>query len=287
MISIRTTYSLFSLSSAVSRRGFSLSASQIAMAVVSVACWAQEPGRGQRVLGIDVSAWQGNMDTWTWNTLKKPSARAATGGLRDDSRFSWRDHWLLQPEQSCQRQSTGSEHPLPTLRRSLFRTEHHPLHRRGDVCWGLPLRPADIVESTPYAGGIANTGADEADHFIQMAGPWMRPGYLLPMFDLEAGANRSTADLSTFATDFSDRLYQQMGIRPLVYVIARTPQRAELLGGNLNAEPLDCAPHYGRPPDYRATTGLRLSQCVRRVESLLSHHPGAPAVEVLAIRRQP
>ena len=51
-----------------------------------------------------------------------------------------------------------------------------------------------------------------------MAGPWMRPGYLPPVLDLEAGASQhTTAELSAFAVAFSDRIYQQMGIRPMVY----------------------------------------------------------------------
>jgi hypothetical protein len=45
----------------------------------------------------------------------------------------------------------------------------------------------DIIATTQNSGGIANSGTDEADHFIQMAGPWMRPGYLVPVHDFEAG----------------------------------------------------------------------------------------------------
>ena len=32
----------------------------------------------------------------------------------------------------------------------------------------------DIIASTLNSNGIANSGADEANHFMQMAGPWMR-----------------------------------------------------------------------------------------------------------------
>jgi autotransporter-associated beta strand protein len=46
----------------------------------------------------------------------------------------------------------------------------------------------------------------------------MRPGYLLPVHDLEAGqAERSSAELSQFAVDFSNRIYEVMGFRPIVY----------------------------------------------------------------------
>jgi autotransporter-associated beta strand protein len=61
-----------------------------------------------------------------------------------------------------------------------------------------------------------NTGTDEADHFMQMAGAWMRPGYLLPVFDLEAGAGGDA--LAQFALDFSDRIFATLRIRPCIYI---------------------------------------------------------------------
>ncbi|MCS7032700.1 MAG: hypothetical protein NZ561_01755, partial [Phycisphaerae bacterium] len=65
---------------------------------------------------------------------------------------------------------------------------------------------------------IANTGTDEANHMLEIAGPWMRPGYLLPVFDLEAGmSQRTSAQLSQFTIDFSDRIFAVKGIRPLIY----------------------------------------------------------------------
>ncbi|MGZ5568072.1 MAG: GH25 family lysozyme [Limisphaerales bacterium] len=72
----------------------------------------------------------------------------------------------------------------------------------------------------PYHFGrpdvAGNTGTDEANHFLQMAGPWMRPGYLMPMYDMEAGSGSDT--LAQFIVDFSDRLYAVMQIRPCIYI---------------------------------------------------------------------
>ncbi len=77
----------------------------------------------------------------------------------------------------------------------------------------------DIIATTPYAGGIANTGTDEADHYIQMAGAFMRPGYLYPVHDFEAGqVARTSNQMAQFCIDFSDRVFQVMGIRPAIYV---------------------------------------------------------------------
>src|SRR6185503_4755037 len=77
----------------------------------------------------------------------------------------------------------------------------------------------DIIESTPWAEGIANNGTDEANHFIEAAGAWMRPGYLTPVFDFEAGqTQRTPSQLAQFAIDFSNRIYDVKGIRPIVYI---------------------------------------------------------------------
>ena len=63
---------------------------------------------------------------------------------------------------------------------------------------------------------VGNTGKDEADHFLQMAGAWMRPGYLMPIFDQEAGAGGDA--LAQFAIDFSERIYAVVQIRPGIYI---------------------------------------------------------------------
>ncbi len=81
----------------------------------------------------------------------------------------------------------------------------------------------DVIVGTVNSDGstvtVANTGTDEADHFIQMAGPWMRPGYLPPMLDFEAGQAQRTPDqMAQFAIDFSNRIYSVMGIRPSIYI---------------------------------------------------------------------
>jgi autotransporter-associated beta strand protein len=72
----------------------------------------------------------------------------------------------------------------------------------------------------PYHFGrpdvAGNTGTDEANHFLQMASPWMRPGYLMPMYDMEAGSGSDI--LAQFIIDFSDRLYSVMQIRPCIYI---------------------------------------------------------------------
>jgi autotransporter-associated beta strand protein len=49
-----------------------------------------------------------------------------------------------------------------------------------------------------------------------MAGAWMRPGYMMPMFDQEAGSGSDA--LVQFAIDFSNQIYASMRIRPCMYI---------------------------------------------------------------------
>src|SRR5204862_1382482 len=86
--------------------------------------------------------------------------------------------------------------------------------------WAGPYhfgRP-DVIATTLNSGGIANTGTDEANHMLQQASMYMRPGYLLPVYDLEAGGPQRTADeLAQFVVDFGQTIYNAKGVWPIVY----------------------------------------------------------------------
>lgn len=169
----------------------------------------------QRVLGIDISAWQGNLLPEDWTELKTVnsrdfafirSSRGGTTGFYNQSNASNTN----PPGQNTLSQRYDDPYFVQNITRATA---------AGLLAGPYHFGRMDIVDDTPYAGGIANTGTDEAEHFIQMAGAWMRPGYLLPTFDLEAGiSQRSSADLTTFAIDFSNKIYDEFGIRPLVYI---------------------------------------------------------------------
>jgi autotransporter-associated beta strand protein len=169
----------------------------------------------QRVLGIDVSAWQGSLSQATWNGLQDTddrdfvfirSSRGGTTGFYNQSNAN-NDN---PPGQNTLSQRYDDPYFVQNITRAtatgMFAGPYH-------------FSRPDIIETTLNSGGIANDGTDEANHFMQMAGPWMRPGYLLPVHDLEAGqAQRSPAELSSFAVDFSNQIHAAMGIRPIVYV---------------------------------------------------------------------
>lgn len=197
---------------------------------------------GNRLLGLDVSAWQGNISQTTWNNIRIVEnrqfvfIRASRGGTtgedhrqggypsNDDTFFSlsqrYDDPYFIQ---NINRATTAG----------MFAGSYH--FSRPDV--------------------VTNTGADEADHYIQMAGAFMRPGYLPPVHDFEAGDGvRTDTAMAQFALDFSNRIYQVMGIRPAIYINgnyasilanATATQRNQLAQPSSNA-PNPLAPAYSQ-----------------------------------------
>ncbi|MEM9353488.1 MAG: glycoside hydrolase family 25 protein [Planctomycetota bacterium] len=167
-----------------------------------------------RVLGLDLASWQGNISQTTWNNLKTidnrdfvflRSSRGGTTGFYNQSNPGNNN----PPGQNTLSQRYDDHYFVQNITRAtaagLYAGPYHF------------ARP-DIIASTLNSGGIANTGVDEADHFMQMAGAWMRPGYLLPTFDLEAGdAQRTPTQLAQYSIDFSDRIFETYGIRPIIY----------------------------------------------------------------------
>jgi autotransporter-associated beta strand protein len=185
----------------------------------------------QRALGLDVSYYQGNLSTTTWATFHRPTDQQVNGVYGDG-----RDFVFIRASRGG---TTGTYDPSNTANDTLARRYDDPYFVQnitrataagmfaGSYHFGRP----DVISSTANANGIPNNGTDEANHFIQMAGPWMRPGYLLPVFDFEAGsAQRSPSELAQFAIDFSNRIYAVKNIRPAVYI------------GNNYASPMDAIP---------------------------------------------
>jgi autotransporter-associated beta strand protein len=60
-------------------------------------------------------------------------------------------------------------------------------------------------------------GVTEANNYIAKAGMYMKPGYLLPVLDLESGNGQSTAALTQWCLDYINTLHNTLGIYPIVY----------------------------------------------------------------------
>src|SRR5688572_10441638 len=176
-----------------------------------------------RVLGIDVSAWQANISTGNWATLKRATNEQVSGIFGDgrdfvfirSSRGGTTGYYNQNdPTNSAGLNTLSQRYDDPYFVQNITRATSAGL-LAGPYHFARP----DVIESTQNSGGIANHGADEASHMIEMAGAWMRPGYLLPVLDLEAGqSQRTAAQLTTFCIQFSDRIYAAMGVRPIIYI---------------------------------------------------------------------
>jgi len=176
-----------------------------------------------RSLGVDVSAWQGNITAANWATLKR-ATNVQVGGVYGDGR----DFVIIR---SSRGGTTGyydqNDANNVNGKNTLSQRYDDPYYvqninfatSNGLFAGSYHFARPDIIASTTNSGGIANTGSDEADHMIQMAGPWIRPGYLLPVLDLESGqSQRSAAEMTTFCIDFANRINEVMGVRPMIYI---------------------------------------------------------------------
>jgi autotransporter-associated beta strand protein len=201
----------------------------IAGAVCALLQASARPAIAQRLLGLDVSAHQGDITVTEWDTLKRATNQQVGGVFGDGRDFviirssrggtTGYDHRQGGYPSGNSTKFTASErYDDPYFIQNITRATNAGLFA-GTYHFARP----DVIVGTANSDGstvtVANTGADEADHFIQMAGPWMRPGYLPPMYDLEAGqSQRSAEEIAQFSLDFSNRIYQVMGIRPSVYI---------------------------------------------------------------------
>ena len=184
---------------------------KIAMAAVSVALLsASTPAVAQplRVLGVDISYWNcgssggPGISQANWNTGYSP-----VGGNRQFSQIRATRGGTTGVDQTAGYPSGGT---LQTLS-----------HRYDDPRFFQNMKRALAagMQVGPYHRGqevSTNTGTDEADHMIQTAGPWMRPGYTVPMLDWEDGTFGNA--LAQWAIDFSDEIFAVMQIRPCVYI---------------------------------------------------------------------
>lgn len=190
-------------------------AKTVSVAVILAACFGKETAgfaQQERVLGLDISAWQGNISQTTWNNFHNVNNRQFI--ILRSSRGGTTGYYNQNDPDNNNGQNTLSQR----YDDQYFVQNINRVIAAGMFAGSYHFSRPDIVASTQNSGGIANSGTDEANHFVQMAGPWMRPGYLVPIHDLEAGDGiRTDNEMAQFCIDFSDRIYEVMGIRPGIY----------------------------------------------------------------------
>jgi autotransporter-associated beta strand protein len=194
----------------------------------------------QRRLGIDISAFQNEISAANWTTLKNTNQRdfafirSSRGGTTGFDHFQTDNLGLNNVPANCNGVSTteclSNRYDDPYFGQNITRATNAglfagPYHRI----------QAQIIATTPNSGGIANSGTDEANHMMQMSGAYMRPGYLLPMYDFEdGGAQRTPVEMAQFSLDFSNRIYQVLKIRPTMYINGTYAQ--DILGAATQAQ---------------------------------------------------
>ena len=189
--------------------------------VAALSSQASAQSTGNRLLGLDVSAHQGNISQTTWNNIRNIEnrqfvfVRSSRGGTTgEDHRQGGYPAEGYDSTTFRLSQRYDDRYYIQNVNRAtaagMFAGSYH--FSRPDVL-------STTLGSDGLPAGVDNSGTDEANHFIQMAGPFMRPGYLPPVHDFEAGDGvRTDQAMAQFALDFSNRVYQVMGIRPAIYI---------------------------------------------------------------------
>lgn len=195
---------------------------------VAAACW-NATANAQRVTGIDVSAWQGSISQSNWDTIHRPIDQQVGGISGDGKAFVF--------IRASRGGTTGEDHlrgGYPANDNTFFNLSQRyddpyfvqnitRATTAGMFAGSYHFSRPDVLATTLNSdgvttAGVANNGSDEANHFMQMAGAWMRPGYLLPVHDFEAGDGARTDNaMAQFCVDFSNRIHEVMGIRPDIY----------------------------------------------------------------------
>ena len=207
---------------------------------------ANHPAPAQpRALGLDISAWQGNISQTTWNNIYSVENRQFV--ILRSSRGGTTGYYNQNDASNSQGLNTLSQrYDDPYFIQNINRAT-----AAGMFAGSYHFSRPEIIETTLNSGGIRNSGTDEADHFMQMAGPWMRPGYLLPVHDLESGDGIRTDDeMAQFCLDFSSRIYAVMGIRPAIYINGN--YAAFVVGGASASLRNQIAQPSGSPPNLAA-----------------------------------
>jgi autotransporter-associated beta strand protein len=75
-----------------------------------------------------------------------------------------------------------------------------------------------LVGSYHFITPAADTATDEANFYLNTAGMYMKPGYLLPVCDLESGnTSLDTPTMRDWVNLFNDTIFNAKGVRPIVY----------------------------------------------------------------------
>ena len=152
----------------------------------------------QRAMGLDISYWNRGSSSATANGITQTAWNTAFSTPNANG-FTRQFVWIRATRGGTTGLGQTSGTPAPG-------GTNETLTQRYDD----PEFLRTVTRSTtagffagPYHFGrpdvVGNTGTDEADHFIEYASAYMRPGHLMPIYDLEAGSGGDA--LAQFAGD--------------------------------------------------------------------------------------
>ena len=132
--------------------------------------------------GIDVSAWNGNID---WGAVSSTASKYA---------------WVKITEGQ-----THTNHPyIKNLK---------GCHAHGIAVGGYHFGRPD----TGIDQGIHQDAIAEAQHFLSKLGPLLRPGDLVPVLDVEAGMKTDDQHNVDWCLAWLEYVESELGIKPMVY----------------------------------------------------------------------
>lgn len=176
----------------------------LTLAGLTILLWCPTAALAQRALGIDVSAWQGDISQENWNRVYNEGGR----------RFAF------------------------------IRVTHYGEDDRGNPDWyyvqNFARAKAAGLLVGPYHYAIwSRTPQVEAEYFLTYAAPYITPGHLPPMLDLELGDNPGAPVGATSVCDWAqqwiDIVKAQTGVEAGVYLSA---SRTNTFGGCFSPLPL-------------------------------------------------
>jgi GH25 family lysozyme M1 (1,4-beta-N-acetylmuramidase) len=140
-----------------------------------------------KTLGIDVSHWQGSIN-WT-----------SVAGAGKTFAFI---------------KSTGSDGSTSGAANGNYTDSQFSTNAAGATAAGLKIGVYHFADAT----NPEQTAVQQANYFISVAGSRMGAGYLRPVCDLEVGDGvLSGAQMSQWANDFCNTIYNSVGVRPFIY----------------------------------------------------------------------
>src|SRR5439155_15737828 len=187
----------------------------LAGAVATVGCTLAAPAdvRASRPQGIDVSQFQGSID---WTTVHNPTTSG--GGGKDFVFIRATRGGTTGVGSSGGTTGTGAcRYDDPSFAGNIAGA-----HAAGMLAGPYHFARVDRYDPLDPMGlsGNLSSPEDEANHFLQIAGAYMAPGYLRPVLDLETGnSNTSKTQRTDWVTRFMNTIVAAngRGATPLIY----------------------------------------------------------------------